>query len=80
MRILLVAPWDQELGGVAFILENLARDLREQGHEVMFLHPGGSWRLRARTTKLGFPGFVLTLRWFISTRPLRSADARGRGG
>jgi len=62
VKILLVVPWDQEFGGVASIVGNLASYLQGQGHEVFFFHPSrGAVFLRKRRTRWGFPGFELRL-------------------
>lgn len=62
MNVLIAVPWDQESGGVAFVVGHLATNLRRAGHGVWFLHPEGTRRLRARTTRWGFPGYVANLR------------------
>jgi glycosyltransferase involved in cell wall biosynthesis len=62
MNILIAVPWDQESGGVALVVGHLATNLRRAGHGVWFLHPGDTRRLRRRTTKWGFPGYVANLR------------------
>ena len=62
MKTLIVVPWDQECGGVASIVGNLATYLQGQGHEVFFFNPTrGDVFLRKRRTKWGFPGFQLRL-------------------
>lgn len=61
MRILLVDPWDEEFGGVVSVIGNLARYLKGQGHEVIFLHPSNTIIARRKTTKWGFTGFELRL-------------------
>ena len=62
MKILIVVPWDQEFGGVASIVGNLATYLQGQGHEVFFLHPSRSAVfLRKSKTKWGFSAFQLRL-------------------
>jgi glycosyltransferase involved in cell wall biosynthesis len=76
MKILLVTPWDQEFGGVASVVGNLARYLRSRGHEVIFLYPGKAAFLRSKTTKWGFPGFELRMQLPFGTRhPLVSLAA-----
>ena len=76
MNVLLVVPWDQEFGGVASVVGNLARQLAASGHHVVFLHPGGGNRLRQRTTASGFRGYALDLRApFSAARPIRSMAA-----
>jgi len=64
MNVMIVVPWDQEQGGVASVVGNLGRHLEERGHEVLFFHPGGGNTLKRRTTKWGFRGYSLTLRYF----------------
>jgi glycosyltransferase involved in cell wall biosynthesis len=73
MNVLLVVPWDQEFGGVACVVGNLAKYLTNDGHNVMFLHPGSDNILQRKVTKCGFPGFEINLREpHQCKRPLRS--------
>jgi len=73
MNILFIVPWDQEYGGVASVVGNLAKYLKEQGHMVRFLHPGCSNILKSKLTKWGFRGFELNLREpFYHLHPFRS--------
>jgi glycosyltransferase involved in cell wall biosynthesis len=73
MNVMLVAPWDQEFGGVASVVGNLARRLERRGHHVVFVHPGESTRRRHRRTVWGFPGYTLNLRSpFVRAHPLKS--------
>lgn len=61
--VLLVVPWDQEVGGVASAVGNLALHLRRQGREVVFLHPDEEAEgVRERTTAWGFRGYTMKLR------------------
>lgn len=39
MNVLIVVPWDQEFGGVASVVGNVASQLQKRGHHVWFLHP-----------------------------------------
>ena len=76
MRILLVTPWDQEFGGVAAVVGNLARYLQSRGHKVIFLYPGETIFLKPKTTKWGFPGFELRMQMPFGTRhPIVSLPA-----
>ena len=76
MNILTVVPWDQEYGGVASVVGNLAREMKRKGHNVSFLFPGDSNALKARVTKWNFPGYELRLRSpFFAERPLKSRIA-----
>lgn len=76
MRILFVVPWDQEVGGVASVVGNLARGLEERGHGAVFLHPGTADELVRTTTKWGFTGYRLRLRGPCApANPLRSVLA-----
>ncbi len=76
MRILFVVPWDQQFGGIASVVGNLAKYLQAEGHDVMFLYPGEANVLNKRKTKWGFLGFELNMRVvFHFNRPLRSALA-----
>jgi glycosyltransferase involved in cell wall biosynthesis len=61
MRILLVVPTDEDLGGVPYVVGNLARYLQGKGHEVIFLFPGKSIFLKPKVTKWGYPGFELRM-------------------
>ncbi len=76
MNLLLVVPWDQEYGGVASVVGNLARQLHKKGHQTFFLHPGDTDILETRTTKWHFPGYRLNLRDpFIPDVPVKSIVA-----
>lgn len=76
MNILLVVPWDQEYGGVASVVGNLARQFQKQGHQTFFLHPGENDALETRRTKWLFPGYRLNLREpFLPDFPLKSIGA-----
>lgn len=60
MNVLIVAPWDQTFGGVAGVVNNLARQLVAAGHGVSFLSgKTSSFVLRRGRTRLGFPQFRL---------------------
>jgi glycosyltransferase involved in cell wall biosynthesis len=76
MNVLIVVPWDQEWGGVASVVGNVATQLRKRGHHVWFLNLGESERLRAKTTKWHFPGYELNLRnMYVPERPVKSVLA-----
>lgn len=73
MRILLARSVDEAFGGVASVVGNLARHLRERGHEVSFLHFGDRNTLEPVTTQWGFPAFKLRLRQpYWPPHPVRS--------
>lgn len=73
MKVLLVVPWEQEFGGVAFVVRNLARYLKSQGHEVLFLVPGRSVVPRQKITKFGLTGFEMRFQMpFGERHPLMS--------
>jgi len=61
MTILLATPNDEALGGVAYVIGNLARDLQKRGHEIVFLFPGKSIVMRPKTTQFGCRGFELRM-------------------
>ncbi len=61
MKILLAVPWDQEFGGVASVVGNLACHLQNQGHEIIFSHPGPTIFPKGKTTKWGFRSFEFRL-------------------
>lgn len=73
MNVLIVVPWDQEWGGVASVVGNVAIQLQKRGHHVWFLHPGESQSLRVKVTKWNFPGYELNLRNpYVPERPVKS--------
>jgi L-malate glycosyltransferase len=61
MKVLFVVPQDEQFGGVASVVGNLAQYLQKQRHEVGFLHPGKAIRREQRVTQWGFPGSVLAM-------------------
>ena len=61
MRILLVTSGDETIGGVAYMVGNLARQLKGHGHAITFLHLGNTLFPTSKTTRWGFPGFELNL-------------------
>jgi glycosyltransferase involved in cell wall biosynthesis len=65
---LLVVPQEEEIGGVAAAIGNLANYLRDRGHDVFFFHPAETLCLRRRMTKLGFRGFRLRLQMPVEQR------------
>jgi glycosyltransferase involved in cell wall biosynthesis len=76
VNVLIVVPWDQEFGGVASVVGNLAEQLRARGHGVQFLHPGEGSRLRRKTARNGFPGWELELKApSVERRPVVSRIA-----
>jgi glycosyltransferase involved in cell wall biosynthesis len=76
VNVLIVVPWDQTRGGVATVVNNLAKHLVQNGHGVHFLHPGDAERPQPKTTRAGFPGYQLNLRGpVVARRPLVSATA-----
>jgi glycosyltransferase involved in cell wall biosynthesis len=62
MTILLVTSKEEESGGVASVIGNLARYLHSRGHEIIFLYAGDSISPKKVKTKMGFTGFELNLR------------------
>lgn len=75
MKTLLVLPWESR-GGVVAVAENVARFLRERGHEVFFFHPGTPVVLKTETTDLGCVGARLRIVFpFTMPRPWISALA-----
>lgn len=76
MNVLIVVPWDQEWGGVASVVGNVAIQLQKRGHHMWFLHPGESQSLRVKVTKWNFPGYELNLRNpYVRERPVKSVIA-----
>ena len=73
MNVLIVVPWDQEFGGVASVVGNVACQLEKKGHRVWFLHPGEAHSLQVKVTKWNFPGYELNLRTlFVREHPIKS--------
>ena len=75
MNVLIAVPWDQETGGVAFVVGHLASHLRDQGHGVLFLHPSARRWPRRKVTRWGFPGYEVNLRSPNSPPSLRARIA-----
>jgi glycosyltransferase involved in cell wall biosynthesis len=61
MRILIAVPFDEERGGVAYVVGNLARELQRRGHQVIFFFPGKAFRIIQKVTKFGFCGFEVRM-------------------
>lgn len=61
MRVLIVTSADETIGGVPYLVGNLARELQKHGHQVIFFHSGTTLRLKKKTTQWGFTGFSLNL-------------------
>jgi glycosyltransferase involved in cell wall biosynthesis len=75
MNTLLVLPLEGR-GGVVSVAENLGQYLREQGHEVVFLHSGPRTFLSRETTPPGIRRYRLRLCYpFAGRRPIASAIA-----
>jgi len=73
MNVLIVVPWDQEFGGVASVVGNVASQLQKRGHHVWFLHLGESHALRAKITKWNFPGYEMNVRTpYVPEQPVKS--------
>jgi L-malate glycosyltransferase len=68
MRILLVAPEDERVGGVPHVIGNLALHLRRQGHEVIFLYSGTGFLRKTKINKWGFTGFEIRLQMPLGER------------
>jgi glycosyltransferase involved in cell wall biosynthesis len=68
MGVLLVVSSDEEIGGVPYVVGNLARYLKGRGHHVTFLIPGRANLLEQKVTKLGFPCFEINLQMPIGER------------
>ena len=61
VRILLVTSADETIGGVAYMVGNLARQLKARGHDIFFFHLGKTLFTAKKTTQWGFAGFSLNL-------------------
>jgi glycosyltransferase involved in cell wall biosynthesis len=59
---------DETIGGVPYVIGNLARHLNGRGHEVIFLYSGMTLYPRKKTTQWGFTGFDLNLQMPFSDR------------
>ncbi len=68
MRILVVAPGDEEIGGVPSVIGNLTQYLQNQGHEIIFLYSGKSIFAKIKTTKAGFTAFEFNLQGPVGER------------
>lgn len=76
MKALFCVPWDQSTGGVANIVNNLARGLQGRGHDSLLLHPGAEAGFNAKTSQAGLPGYDARLRpLFVEGRAIRSRVA-----
>lgn len=51
MNILIVVPWEQEFGGVASVVNNLASQLDRKGDNVQFLYPSENNIVTSKKTK-----------------------------
>lgn len=60
--ILFAVPWDQDVGGVASVVGNLATCLRQQGHDIIFVLSAEVDGVQEGTTAWGFPCYRLNLR------------------
>jgi glycosyltransferase involved in cell wall biosynthesis len=63
-----VTSADETIGGVAYMVGNLARQLKSRGHEVIFVNLGKTLFARSKITKWGFPGFELNLQMPLGNR------------
>jgi len=61
VQILIVTSADETVGGVPYVIGNLARHLQKRGHEIIFLYSGTSLSFKRKTTQWGFTGFSLNL-------------------
>jgi glycosyltransferase involved in cell wall biosynthesis len=68
MKIMIAVPQDEEVGGVSYVVRNLARYLKSRGHEVVFLFPGKAFVTKPKTTSLGFPGFEIRMQLAFGER------------
>jgi glycosyltransferase involved in cell wall biosynthesis len=76
MRLLIASLEDTEIGGVASVVSNLARYLRDEGHEIYFLYPGRTLLPKERLSKDGFPTIDLRMQVpFGKRNPIISVTA-----
>jgi glycosyltransferase involved in cell wall biosynthesis len=61
MKALFVLPQDEQCGGVASVVGNLARYLHIEQHEVSFLFPGTTFWRKPKVTQWGFLGSELRM-------------------
>ena len=59
---------DETIGGVAYMVGNLARQLKSRGHEVIFVNLGKTLFAKSKITNWGFPGFELNLQMPLGNR------------
>jgi glycosyltransferase involved in cell wall biosynthesis len=68
MRILIAAPHDEEVGGVSYVVGNLAKYFKSRGHDIVFVFPGRAFRAKQRVTRLGFRGFEIRMQVAFGVR------------
>ncbi len=68
MRILIVTSGDETIGGVAYMVGNLARQLKDRGHDIIFFHIGNTLFPAHKITRWSFPGFELNLQMPLGER------------
>jgi glycosyltransferase involved in cell wall biosynthesis len=61
MNTLLVVPWDAKRGGVVSVVENVAKHLKAEGHQVLFFHNSLSLIVKYHQSELGFQSVRLRL-------------------
>ncbi len=61
MKLLIAAPDESEIGGVASVVRNLSEYLQSRGHDVYFLYPARTVFLKNKVTKANFPAFELRM-------------------
>src|SRR5215475_555314 len=61
MRILIVCPQEEDVGGVQNVIGNLTRYLTQHGHEVLYFHAGSSTWVQTKKSSQGIPTYDLNL-------------------
>jgi glycosyltransferase involved in cell wall biosynthesis len=54
---MIVAPEEEEIGGVQNVIGNLTRYLRSQGHDILFFHASGNTLMKMSTNRQGCATF-----------------------
>lgn len=73
MTVLIVIPNEEEVGGVASVITNLARELKSRGHQIYFLYAGDMILLKRKFIWSEFQCFALRMQMpFGERNPLIS--------
>src|SRR5262249_5945313 len=61
MKILIVCPQEEDVGGVQNVIGNLTLHLTQHHHEVLYFHAGSSTRVKTKKSSQGIPTYELNL-------------------